>query len=380
MTHPSTWPRWKKLLLAFGFWTVVGLVFSTQHLIYVRYLGEEATWLEGMRAAMPRWYAWALLTPLVMRIHRRFPARWTLPEHLLAHLVLGLLVALLVMGAVFTFHWSLGGPFVERPVPAYLTHVYWDFLIYGLITGITSAWRYAAEIQRRELQAAQLEVKAAQLEQGLTEARLHALRSQLNPHFLFNALNAISAYTEQEPRTARRMMAQLGELLRFSLDHASHQQIRLEAELSFLESYLEIERMRFEGRLTVSVEVDPRLRGALVPSFLLQPLVENAIRHGLSKRRKGGRVDVTAHRAGSTLVVRVEDDGVGLPEGWRLDRSSGTGLRNLAGRLAELYGDRHTFRIEGSPGGGVLVEVVLPYVEGVPGGRGVRSIEEAVSR
>lgn len=372
-TAPSTWSAPMKWLLAIAFWTVVGLLFSTQHILLIRFRGEEVTMLEAMRVAMPRWYLWGLSTPLIFQIHHRFPVRWNLPKHLLGHLLLGFCWAGLVEGLNFLIHRLLGGTLADRAATIYLASGYWDVVIYWLIIGISSAWRYASEMQQREL-------KAAQLEKRLTEARLHALASQLNPHFLFNALNAISAYTEQEPRTARRMMAQLGELLRFSLDHASHQDIQLSNELGFLENYLEIERRRFEGRLTVGVEADPQVYGALVPSFLLQPLVENAIRHGISKRKRGGHVDVAIRRAGRTLVIRVQDDGVGLPEGWQLDQSEGVGLRNLTERLEELYGARHTFHIEGLPGQGVRVEVTIPYREGPPGARTAHPYAEVLIR
>jgi LytS/YehU family sensor histidine kinase len=237
----------------------------------------------------------------------------------------------------------------------------WDVLIYGAIAALEVARAYAADARRREREAAALALRAARLETGLAEARLHALAGQLQPHFLFNALNAISAYTEHEPRRARHLMAQLGELLRASLDHAARPEVTLAEELTFLESYLAIERARFEDRLTVEVRADADALGAVVPAFLLQPLVENAIKHGIVRRTAGGRVDVDARRVGDMLHVRVRDDGVGLPAGWRLSRDAGVGLRNAAERLERLYPEAHRFDVAPAPGAGAVVELALPF-------------------
>ena len=222
------------------------------------------------------------------------------------------------------------------------------------------AWDYAAEARQRELEAARLETQAAQLGASLTEARLRALQAQLNPHFLFNALNAISAFTERAPQTARRMMAELGDLLRASLDHADRQEVPLSEELGFLEHYLAIERLRFEDRLTMTVVASPDVRRALVPSFLLQPLVENAIRHGAGTRVQRGHISIEAGREGDRVVLRVEDDGAGLPEGWRLEDHGGIGLLNTARRLAALYGADQHFSVESLPDAGVRVRISLP--------------------
>jgi two-component system LytT family sensor kinase len=201
-----------------------------------------------------------------------------------------------------------------------------------------------------------------QLEARLTEARLRTLQTQLHPHFLFNALNTISAYTESEPRLARQMMARLAELLRASLDHAGQREVPLKDELTFLDNYLAIERLRFEDRLTVDIAVDEHARSALVPAFLLQPLVENAIRHGINAQMRGGHILIAARRRHPQLLaLTIEDDGAGLPAGWCVEDHGGIGLRNTVQRLAELYGTNHDFRITGEPGNGVRVDIVLPY-------------------
>ena len=347
------------MLLAFVFWTGIGLLFSTQ--IYL--LWDEATWTDAMREAMPRWYLWGLLTPLIIGVSRRLPRRWPLSKRLLVHVPLGLLWTGAFVVILYGIRQGLGGTWPVGIGPFFVQNVYLDVLVYALIVGGHVAWDYAAEARRREVEAARLETQAAQLGASLTDARLRALQAQLNPHFLFNALNAISAFTERAPQTARRMMAELGDLLRASLDHADRQEVPLGEELGFLEHYLAIERLRFEDRLTVTVEAGPDVRRALVPSFLLQPLVENAIRHGTGARVQRGHIRVEARREGDRLALRVEDDGAGLPDAWRLEDHGGVGLLNTARRLEELYGTEQRFAVEGAPGAGVQVRISLPFRE-----------------
>jgi two-component system LytT family sensor kinase len=198
------------------------------------------------------------------------------------------------------------------------------------------------------------------LERRLVESRLQSLRAQLQPHFLFNALNTISALTETDPRTARRLMGQLGGLLRASLTHAARPLVTLGEELTFLDDYLAIESARFEDRITVSVTADDDLLDVMVPSFVLQPLLENAIRHGVAPRAVGGHVEVSAARRGSMLTLSVRDDGIGLPAAWQFDRDAGVGLRNVAARLEHQYGRADLLRVVSNPSGGVDVQLDVP--------------------
>jgi two-component system, LytTR family, sensor kinase len=225
---------------------------------------------------------------------------------------------------------------------------------------VSVARDYAAQVRQREREAHELAMQTADLERRLIEARLQSLRAQLQPHFLFNALNTISAFTEHNPKVARRLMGQLGDLLRASLMHASRPFVSLGEELTFLDDYLAIESARFEGRISVTVEADDELLDVTVPSFLFQPLVENAIRHGVAPRISGGRVEVTARREGSALRLRVRDTGVGLPPGWQFERHAGVGLRNVTSRLEPLYGQKDLLRIGPAENGGVEVDITLP--------------------
>jgi LytS/YehU family sensor histidine kinase len=241
-----------------------------------------------------------------------------------------------------------------------LDRFYSDLPIYAVLAGISFARLYAEQVERGIREAHELALWTADLERRLVEARLQSLRAQLQPHFLFNALNTISAFTESNPQMARRLMAQLGDLLRASLRHTAQPLVTLGEELTFLDDFLAIESARFEGRLQVAVDADDELLPRLVPAFLLQPIVENAIRHGVGTRLSGGRVEVSVMAEGRALKIRVRDDGVGLPPEWSVERNAGVGLRNVADRLEQLYGTAGLLRVSSNATGGVDVQIDLP--------------------
>ncbi len=216
------------------------------------------------------------------------------------------------------------------------------------------AFTYFVEARERETQAARLTAQ-------LAEARLGALRMQLHPHFLFNSLNAITVLVrDQRTREAAAMLELLSDVLRQVLRTGAAHEIPLSQELRFLEQYLAIEQVRFSDRLTVSFAVDAAARDAAVPGFILQPLVENALRHGLADRSEDGRVEIEARREGEDLVLTVRDNGAGLPPNLA-QRTEGLGLANTRERLATLYGDRARLELAANPGGGTTATVRLPY-------------------
>src|SRR4029077_18183781 len=203
--------------------------------------------------------------------------------------------------------------------------------------------------------------RTSTLERLLSEARLATLGSQLDPHFLFNTLNSISAYVESAPRQARLMIEQLGDLLRLSLEHADQQEIPLEHELTFVDRYIQLQLVRFADRLDVDVRVDPEVMTAAVPTFVLQPLVENAIRHGTSKLTAAGAIELRAWRSGDRLHVRVRDNGPGLPRGWKLESNIGIGLGNTRARLEQLYGHgEYSLEVAPDDERGTCVDVTFP--------------------
>jgi two-component system LytT family sensor kinase len=219
---------------------------------------------------------------------------------------------------------------------------------------------YSRRYQLRRVQAARRE---ARLEAQLAEARLDALRRQLDPHFLFNTLNTVSALLERDPRGVRRMIMRLSELLRHSFEGGGEPEVALRAELALLTRYVEIMQVRFQGRLAVETRVDEHVLDALVPSMILQPLVENAIKHGVEQMTGSGvgRIEIEAELDGDRLFLRVRDNGPGAGDALDGARREGVGLRNTMERLEQLYGTEQRFSLLAAPGGGTVAEIMLPY-------------------
>jgi len=228
------------------------------------------------------------------------------------------------------------------------------WLVYWVIVGAHQTFRYYEHYLKSEL-------KLERMERSFSEARLHALRMQLDPHFLFNALNTISSQVEHDPRLARTMIEHLGDLLRLSLEARNRQEIPLAEELAFLDHYVAIQKIRFAENLRIEIQVAPEVKYALVPSLIVQPLVENAIRHGVSRRASGGTVTVSVQHDAKLVRIRIMDDGVGLSPGWTLETSSGTGLSVTRERILGLHPDGNSgLSVRPRTGGGTEVEISLP--------------------
>jgi len=328
---------------------------------YVRMLstGDPVTWGDAMLYQFAAWYPWVLLTPLVLALGRRFSLErvrpWTaLPVHLAAAIVIGATQLALALAGM---RWVAPGPAERTFASAYLdwmlpTYLEFAVLLYFAILGLV----YAVEYYRRYVRGV---VRASQLETELARAQLQALRTQLQPHFLFNTLHAVSSLMDEDVRAARRMIARLADLLRTTLDNSEQQEVTLLRELETLQLYLDIERERFSDRLRVEFEVHPEVLEARVPNLVLQPLVENAVRHGIAPRHEGGKVTVRASRESERLVLIVEDDGAGAES---RTPSEGVGLRNTRARLARLYPEHHSLRIVRPGEGGFRVEIEIPFV------------------
>jgi sensor histidine kinase YesM len=246
----------------------------------------------------------------------------------------------------------------------------WEMMTYWAVVGLSHALSYHREAQSRELRASQLETR-------LVEAQLQALQRQLQPHFLFNTLNTISALMHRDVEAADAMIARLSDLLRMSLDMVGVQEVSLKDELDFLSKYLEIERTRFRDRLTVVFDVQPDTFDALVPNLLLQPLVENAIKHGVGPRPAPGTITIRSRRVGGLLELNVQDDGVGLSAARLSDFNRGIGLSNTRSRLEHLYGTLHRFEFRQPPQGGLLVLIEIPLAEMAEEVGGVEAVEGA---
>ena len=350
-------------LVSLAFWSALGLVESATAWVRMSAQGRPMAWWAALYGNMPWWLLWALFTPAAVALARRAPLmgdRWR--RGAAVHVVAALAFAsahLLVEGAVYYFTVTRG----RVPSLAWQWRMLFggylplDVVTYWAIVGASHAldahrrWRDAA------VQAAQASARAARLELGLSDARLQALRMELNPHFLFNALNAVSGLVRRgEGDAAVTMLARLGELLRATLDRDAAAEHPVEDELALLDLYVDIERARFGDRLQVTMGADAESRRAMVPALLLQPLVENAIRHGVSRRPGAARVAVSAWREGDRLHLAVEDDGGGISGVPR----EGIGLSNTRARLAARWGDRASLALVHAPGG-VRLSLVMPY-------------------
>jgi len=344
-------PRLRFIAFAAIASTALGLLFAHPALM----AGRDVE--PALLRSLAEWWSWGLLTPLIVYLDRRLPfTSHELGKRLLAHLCFSIPVVLLYIGVNTTLMAALGRMPWAALEPADLLKRAWEgrFLwlwpIYWLIAGGVLAVRYYREYVAGEL-------RVERLERLTTEARLQSLRLQLDPHFLFNALNTVSAQTETQPRLARQMLGHLGDLLRASLESRDRPEIPLTEELAQLEHYLAIQRIRFGDRLTIRMDIDDDVRNARLPALILQPLVENAIRHGIAPKATGGRVSVSARRVGNVLDLRVIDDGVGMQKA--NTAGEGMGLENCRQRLEGLYGAAGSFEIRTS-GGGTEVELRIP--------------------
>ena len=322
-------------------------------------------WHEEIRIYLAQFWSWGLLTPAIVLVDRRLPIpERELGRRLAAH-ILGSIVFTEIYFYLFTTIRALMGvaPWSSLGISKLFTAAVigwqiWCWLIYWIILGGIQAYQYYQRYMASEL-------RLERLEHSFSEARLNALRMQLDPHFLFNALNTISSHVERDPKLTRRMIEHLGDLLRMSLDSKDRQEVPLAEELAFLGHYLEIQKIRFGDQLRVVMDVAPEVKYAAVPSMCIQPLVENAIRHGISRRASGGTLVVRAKAVGERLEIRVIDDGVGLPLGWTLEDSEGLGLSITRQRIAGLHPNgTSSFAVKNRAEGGTMVEVSLPLRRG----------------
>jgi sensor histidine kinase YesM len=361
---------WARVAIVLGIWTVLAVVMTGQSYVVVYSARQAQSDLpaapplalsELFLSSLAECLIWSGLTLAILWLAWRFPfgqgrSLRNLAIHGAACLGCGLLnVVLSVLAAEVIRH--------EIPKPTLTANVLLLFFVaklnnnvffYWAIVAVAMMLRYYRQVRERELLASQLEAKLAQ-------TQLQILRMQMQPHFLFNTLNAISALIHQDVELADRMIARLGDLLRATLDSAHQQEVPFQQELDFIQPYLEIEKARLGARLTVDFCIDPAARDALVPSLILQPLVENAIRHGIAPRPGPGRIHIQAARANGSLQLAVADSGPGLP--CTVADAKGIGLANTRARLEKLYGAAQQLELTNGPDGGLRVGITIPYRE-----------------
>ncbi|HSC29617.1 MAG TPA: histidine kinase [Vicinamibacterales bacterium] len=334
-------------LASIGCFTALALLFTSQVWVDYNYAGRPLSWGGALVVALIEWELWALLAPALIRLSERVSfsrERWkvALAVHLPASVAVG---AAKLMVEAFIIARAIGPG--RGPSSSLKTHL--TLLTYWGIVAATHAARHYRQARERELRAAQLETE-------LARAQVEALKMQLHPHFLFNTLNAVSGLMRENVETADQMLSKLAELFQRTFETADVQEVPLRRELEFIDAYLTIQRTRFGERLCVSVAATPEARDTLVPSLILQPLVENAIQHGVAERPGRGRIGIDARVASGRLVITIANDGPPLPPVIR----EGYGLRNLRSRLEALYGTRAAFSLEPRPDGGATAVVRLP--------------------
>lgn len=350
-----------RLPIVFAAATVLGLLSSALAWQFTQSMGKTGIswrWLVVLNCTY--WYVWALFTPAIVwlsqhfRFERQGLAR-AVAVHLPSVLVFSLAHIAVMTGVQAWMASSAGRPFpwwteVQRSA---LQNFDWEMMTYWAIAGISQAVLYYRESRERALRAAMLETR-------LVEAQMRTLQQQLQPHFLFNTLHAISALMHRDVEAADRTLIRLSDLLRMTIENLGEQQVTLNTEMEFLTKYLEIEQTRFADRLRVEIEVQPEALDVLVPTFLIQPLVENAIKHGISRKKGPGRIQIRAAREHEKLCIEVRDDGVGLSETALTALQKGIGVSTTRARLQHQYGADYRFEFHRLTQG-LAVVVAVPW-------------------
>lgn len=360
---------WLEIAAIMGFWTLLAVLSAGSRVLDP--FGEEPSMAAAVREAVPiflNYYLWALVTPLIFWVSSRYSVNrdnWIrrVPLHLAIAFAVAIAVDLYDDAIRVTFFQNPGRRPMTFDALRALSRFYFlnELIIYMAVLAVGVAREFFIRYQARQEETLALRAHADRLQAQLSEARLQALRMQVNPHFLFNTLHAVSSLVERDPQGVRRMLARLGELLRYTLEDGSEAEVTLRQEIDFLDRYLEIQRIRFQGRLQVDKDIAPDVTDALIPNLILQPIVENAVKHGASEAVDMGRVEIRARRSGDRLVVNVIDNGPGLEDDTLPEQQRGFGLRNTRERLEELYGDAFELSFRSPDDGGLVATISLPF-------------------
>ena len=356
---------WLKWVVIVGVWAFLGVIYIAPNYLEMRAEGMAHSVFKVFLWGILLWGSWAPLTPVMIWLARRFSlvaGGWkrSLPIHVPAFLLLSATHSAATTAIVLIIKpWDNMGSSPIAFLPRFLSRMKGafasDLLVYGAVLGVCYAIDYYRKYREREVLATQLEAQLAQ-------AQLNSLRMQLHPHFLFNTLNGIVGLVrDNKNEAAVSMLVGMSDLLRHALEHSDRQEVELKEELSFIKLYLSIQQMRFSDRLQIDFDIDPTTLKTLVPNLILQPLVENALRHGIGRSTEAGSIKVASKKENGSLSITISDNGAGLPNDWQVKSSSGIGLANTAARLQQLYGNSHRFDIHNRDEGGVEVEIVMPF-------------------
>ncbi len=352
--------RWlAKQAAIFAFWSLFALYMVLLEHYNAQSMGKPLTWARLFRAEFTYAWLWALLTPSILWLAGRFPVDqrgWyrMVPLHTIA-----CVAYVAIQKSIYVVLVPASSPeWQPHDLPSLIKSILatmdYGVMLYGIVLLIHSAVEYYARYQEGR-------VKASQLETRLAQAQLQALKMQLHPHFLFNTLHSISTLVPEDPEAAETMIARLSELLRLSLENTGVQEVPLSTELEFVELYLGIEKIRFDDRMQVRFDIDPQTLDAQVPNLILQPLVENAIHHGIAGASRGC-IEIRSRIMEGRLLLQVLDNGPGLSGEVVQSRSgSGLGLANTRARLDALYGKAHNFIVRSASNGGVEAAICIPF-------------------
>jgi two-component system, LytTR family, sensor kinase len=372
MDATSTRAQVHRWLWIASIWFGFGLVDAMQTVFVMRGEGMHHAWVRLFWTCVAGWVPWALATPFVLWLGRRFPpvklrrvTTWL--AHLAACATVGLTFAAWMAWMDFAFNpyarHSWTGTFAGLWIDKFLNGILTFLVLYAAIVTVSYV------LDSRERLALQ-RTETARLNEMLSRAQLDALRRQIEPHFLFNTLNAVAGLVREGRNDAAvEMIAGLSDFLRRVLQGSTNQQVPLGEEMAFAQKYLDIQKVRFAERLQLSVDVPRELYPAQVPSLILQPMVENAVKHGIAKRAQGGAIRIAASRSDGVLTLSVCNDGPSLPVDWETARP-GIGMSNVRTRLQSLYGDAFELSMRNQDAGGVEVSVSLPFAVAVAGGEG----------
>jgi two-component system, LytTR family, sensor kinase len=346
-------------------WSGIGLFDATQTVLSMRAEGMQHNWTQLFVAVFLSWMPWTIVTPLILHLARKYPASQArVPSFWIVHS--GACAGIgLASSAWNTWLENLLNPWAKSPaiepfLALWLYKFYNGLLLFIMLYGFVLIVSYILGSRER---LARQQMEAARLNEQLSRAQLDALRRQIEPHFLFNTLNAISGLVrEQKNDAAVNMISRLSDFLRHIVQDSHKQQVPLGEEVEFLTKYLDIQKVRFAERLHVSVEVPRELFSAQVPSLILQPMVENAVKHGIGKRAQGGTIRIAAARYNGMLALSVYNDGPQLPTDWDTSHS-GIGIANVRTRLQSLYADSFELNIHNHEQNGVEATVCVPFRE-----------------
>jgi two-component system LytT family sensor kinase len=353
-----------ELLGIAAFWTAIAIITALGSRLDPRLPDLDPRVARGlMSLAFIEYAMWAVITGPVIWLASRYSVeggrRLT---RVFGFIAVGVVVAVLVDFSLGFFRGEVLFPLTDRrpgPPPRIAIEFLDDFMVYLAILGTGIARDYFLRYRIRADEMVQLQAHTAGLQAQLAKAELSVLRSQLNPHFLFNTLHAVSSLVERDPSGVRKMIARLSELLRMTLEGTPEHETTLDKELDMLRRYVEIMEIRYQGKLNVATQIEPEVREALVPSMVLQPIVENAMKHGVDESKGAAKITIDARRQAGYLVVRVIDTGPG-PGRSKL-ATGGVGLENTKARLRQLYGPSQSFVLEAAPGGGAAAELRIPF-------------------